>query len=187
MTMVRTGGRVLRGVAVWLTLPAALGLLLVMVVVPRLGGATPYTILTGSMQPTMPPGTLVVVRPTPFDDIDAGEVVTYQLRSGQRAVVTHRVIGRTVDAQGRPALITQGDANDTPDRQVVIQKQVRGTPWYTVPQLGRLNVAFVEQRALAGRVVAGALLAYTAFLILSGVRDRRSRKPVERPAEKVPS
>lgn len=174
--MIRTSGSILRRAAIVLTLLAALGLLLLMVVVPRLGGATAYTVLTGSMEPTLPPGTLVVVRPTAFDQIDAGEVVTFQLRPDEPAVVTHRVIGRTVDAQGRPALLTKGDANNTPDAGVVIAAQVRGTPWYSVPVLGRLNIAFVEQRALAATVVAVGLLVYTALLVVSGLRDRRTRR-----------
>lgn len=173
MTMIRTRG-ILGKAAIWLTLLAALGLLLVMVVVPRLGGATPYTVLTGSMRPTLPPGTLVVVRPTPFDQIDVGDVVTYQLRSGERAVVTHRVIGRTLDGENRPALITQGDANSTADPDLVIEVQVAGTPWYSVPWLGHLNVAAVGERAAAGRIVAAGLLGYVAFLIVGGLRRRRS-------------
>ena len=33
------------------------------IVIPRLTGSTPYTVLTGSMVPTYPPGTLIVVKP----------------------------------------------------------------------------------------------------------------------------
>jgi signal peptidase len=43
-----------------LLVTAAIG---IAVLVPRLGGATPYVVLTGSMEPRMPPGTLVVVKP----------------------------------------------------------------------------------------------------------------------------
>ncbi len=39
----------------WLVILAMVSLLAVAVVIPRLGGATPYTVLTGSMQPGMPP------------------------------------------------------------------------------------------------------------------------------------
>ncbi len=60
---------------------------------PRLGGATPYTVLTSSMEPEYPPGTLVVVRPVPIEEIGIGDVITYQLESGEPTVVTHRVVG----------------------------------------------------------------------------------------------
>ncbi|MFL6025080.1 MAG: hypothetical protein ACJ72O_17190, partial [Marmoricola sp.] len=61
------------------------------VVVPKLGGATSYTILTGSMRPHMPPGTLVVVKPDKPDQVRVGDVLTYQIESGKKAVATHRV------------------------------------------------------------------------------------------------
>lgn len=177
--MLRTAGRAATRTAVWLSLAVALGLLLAMVVVPRIGGAAGFTILTGSMQPNLPPGTFVAVRPTPFEGIDAGEVVTYQLRSGQRAVVTHRVIGRTIDADGRPALITQGDANNAPDPEVVIQPQVRGVLWYSAPFIGRLNIAAASERAIAKQVVAVGLLVYAGGLVLLALR-RRTRPATQK-------
>ena len=78
----------------WVVTLAAVAAIALAVVVPRLGGATPYTVLTGSMRPGMPPGTLVVVRPIEPDQIATGMVVTYQLRSGDPTVVTHRVLSQ---------------------------------------------------------------------------------------------
>ena len=53
----------------WLVILGAVAVLLVAVVVPRVAGATPYTVLTGSMAPAYPPGTLVVVRPVDPGDL----------------------------------------------------------------------------------------------------------------------
>lgn len=64
----------------WFVLLAALGMLLVMVVIPLLAGATPYTVLTGSMRPGMPPGSLAVVKPVDPHTLGIGDVVTYQVR-----------------------------------------------------------------------------------------------------------
>ncbi|WP_229051182.1 signal peptidase I [Aeromicrobium sp. Leaf350] len=179
MTMTSTLATAVRRTAIWLTLLAAVALLAVMVVVPRLGGGAPYTVLTGSMEPGLPPGTLVVIRPTDIDDIDVGDVVTFQLVSGERTTVTHRVIGKTLDEEGDPALLTKGDANNAPDDGIVLEEQVRGTLWYSVPYLGHLNVAAVEERALATRVVAVLLLGYAAFAGVGLFRSRRARLRAE--------
>ena len=56
--------------------------LLVALVVPRLGGTSPYVVLTGSMLPKIPPGTLVVGLPVDPMSVAPGDVVTYQIRSG---------------------------------------------------------------------------------------------------------
>ncbi|RYJ02767.1 MAG: signal peptidase I, partial [Actinomycetales bacterium] len=68
--------------AVWVLLLGFVAMLVVSVLVPRLAGATPYTVLTGSMRPTMPPGTLVVAKPVDPEALEVGDVVTVQLRSG---------------------------------------------------------------------------------------------------------
>jgi signal peptidase I len=55
-----------------------------LVLVPRIAGATPYTILAGSMMPDIPPGTIIAVKPTPFDQIRQGDVISYQIESASR-------------------------------------------------------------------------------------------------------
>ena len=56
-------------VAAWTVILGVAAVLAVAVLVPRVGGATPYTVLTGSMAPTYPPGSLVVVRPVDPESI----------------------------------------------------------------------------------------------------------------------
>ena len=124
----------------WLLTASAAALVLAAVVVPRLGGATPYTVLTGSMAPVYPPGSLVVVRPVESTEVRIGDVVTYQLRSGEPAVATHRVVGVGWSADGERLLTTQGDANPVPDAEPVRGVQLRGEVWYSLPWVGHLNV-----------------------------------------------
>lgn len=169
----------------WLIIIAVAALLAAAVVVPRAGGATPYAVETGSMRPDYPPGTLVVARPTSFGDITIGDVITYQLRSGEPAVVTHRVIATKTEPDGSKVLITQGDANDVPDQNAVQEVQVKGTLWYAVPHLGRVNgLLSGGERQAAVYGVALALLGYAAFMFVTSVRDRRRARPTDdTPAE----
>ncbi len=109
-----------------------------MIVVPLAIGATPFTVLTGSMEPSMPPGSLVVTRPVDPDTIDIGDVVTYQLRSNEPEVVTHRVVGVGFGTGGERVFVTRGDANDVND-EPVRAVQVRGVVAYHLPYLGHLN------------------------------------------------
>jgi signal peptidase len=155
-------------------------LALVVIVVPRVAGATPMTILTSSMEPTLPPGTLIVVRPTPFKQIRIGDVLTYQIRSGDPAVVSHRVIGVNSVSDGTFTFVTKGDNNDHAD-PVVIEAQVRGTLWYSVPLLGYVNNAVSgQERPWIVPAVAVLLLAYAGYLVTSGtitsVRRRRRKR-----------
>jgi signal peptidase len=170
------GGRLLPLVS-WCVLLVAGGALLVSVVVPRLAGATPYTVLTSSMEPTYPPGTLVVVRPVPVEDIGVGDVITYQLESGRPAVVTHRVVavGASIGS-GKRTFTTRGDANGADDPAPVRPVQVRGVLWYHVPFLGRVSTALDgDQRQLATYGVAAGLLGYAALMFASSISTRRRR------------
>lgn len=161
-------------VLAWLVILGVVGVLAVAVAVPRIAGATPYTVLTGSMAPSYPPGTLVVVKPVDFDQIGIGDVVTYQIESGKPAVATHRVVGEANRFDGTRVLITQGDANGDPDPLPVTAVQVRGELWYSVPYLGHVNTALSgSQRQLAVWVVAGLLVGYAAYMFVGSVRDRR--------------
>lgn len=161
-------------VLAWLVILGAAVVLAAAVLVPRLAGATPYTVLTGSMEPTHPPGSLVVVKPVPVEEIRTGDVVTYQRESGKPAVVTHRVTRVGTDLEGEISLTTQGDANDVADSEPVRAVQVKGRVWYAVPHLGHVNnVLTGARRQLVVYVVGGGLLTYAGYMFTSSIRDRR--------------
>lgn len=168
--IVRRAGTALTAVV----LLAAAAILAVAVLVPRLAGATPYTVLTGSMQPAYPPGTMIVARPVTADDVALGTVITFQLTSGDPTVVTHRVVTIARKPDGDLRFQTKGDANDAPDPQWVRPEQVRGALWYAVPRLGYLSDLLTgEQRQRGVVVVAVVLLGYAALMAAGGARDRR--------------
>ena len=154
---------------------AAVSVVAAAVLVPRIGGATPYAVLSGSMSPTYPPGTMVVARPRAADAIGVGTVITFQLASGQPEVATHRVVAVARHPDGRVRFQTRGDANNGPDPQWVRPEQVRGALWYAVPYLGRLSWLLTgEQRQWGVQVVAFLLLGYAAVTFVRG-RLRRGR------------
>ncbi|MFP5019000.1 hypothetical protein ACKLTP_18800, partial [Paenarthrobacter ureafaciens] len=59
----------------------------VLILVPKLIGAQTYSVLTNSMAPKYSPGTFIVVQPVPFDELKLGDVITYQIKSGQPGVI----------------------------------------------------------------------------------------------------
>ncbi len=137
-----------------------LALALAVVAVPALAGARPLTVLSGSMEPALPVGSTVVVRPEPAEGIVVGDVVTFTDReegSGETRVVTHRV----VEVRPGPEFVTRGDANDAPDQGVVAAADVLGVQWYHVPYVGLLR-----ERLLTP---PGAFFALGAVLLAAAV------------------
>ncbi len=163
-------------VVAWLVILSVAAMVTAGVLIPRLGGATPYTILTGSMRPDMPPGTLAVVKPTSAEDIRAGDVITYQLESGKPAVVTHRVVSVGFNGKSERVFRTQGDANNVADAKPVMGVQVKGKLWYSVPYLGHVNNAITgKERSLTMIIVVSGLLLYASYMFTTALRDRTGR------------
>lgn len=82
-------------------------------------GLKAMNIATGSMQPHMPPGTLVIVHSVPLSSIKAGDVITFANPNNAKANITHRVKEVTKINGVTPAFITQGDANPVTDGAIV--------------------------------------------------------------------
>ncbi|MDI3329716.1 MAG: signal peptidase I [Micrococcus sp.] len=151
---------------------------IILIVVPLLTGSQTYSVLTSSMAPTYPPGTFLVVKPTEFDQLQVGDVVTFQIESGRPEVITHRIIGFTASQDGERLLITQGDNNDVADPEPVKDIQVRGTLFYAVPYVGFVaNALGNANRSTVVTVLAVALIAWGALtMVLGVVRDRREKR-----------
>lgn len=145
------------------------------VLVPRLAGATPYAVASGSMEPTLPIGALAVVRPS--ESVALGDVITFQLRSGEPEVATHRVVGLGFTTDGEPRYTTRGDANEISDRVAVAPEQLRGKLWYSVPYLGYVSALLSGQDRQWLAVAAAVLLgAYAAWQVVAARREHGRRE-----------
>jgi signal peptidase len=177
-----------RGLLHYLGLGLSAGLLLfvafvaaLVVVVPAATGSTPYTILTTSMEPSYPPGTLIIVKPTDPQAINVGDVVTYQVKSNEPEVITHRVIQilHSSDPDVELQFVTQGDNNGSPDG-AIRAVQIRGVVWYAVPWIGYINnVVNGDARAVVIPLVAIALFGYAGWMIVSAVLGRRRKREAQ--------
>lgn len=155
---------------------SALSTLLVVVIVllavalvgVRLVGLTPYTVLSGSMEPAYHVGSLIYVKKTAPENISVGTPITFVVNE-DLLVATHRVVDIAVtdtrqeplldETTGEPLLDengealyqevpleeptyyfqTKGDANDAVDGTPVHYKNVLGTPVFSLPYLGYLS------------------------------------------------
>lgn len=164
-----------RGFVVGVLLAIVCALALFTVVIPFILGGQSYTVLTGSMRPSLEQGHLIAVRPTPIDDVRVGDIVTYQRHSGQPEVVTHRVVAVGVDGTGERILTTQGDANNVADAEPVRAVQVRGVLVYAIPWLGWINIWATPAVKSVVVAVIGVLAIGWGVVALVGDAVRRRR------------
>lgn len=133
---------------------------------PRFGGYRVMTVLTASMRPSMPEGSLIVQTPVPLDRVAVGDVITYRIPVDDRRIVTHRVV-EVVAGGDRPVVRTKGDANNAPDTWLARLEGSR--TWkvrFAVPRAGYVVQAL--RQPLAQRLT---LLAVPFVLALVWLRD----------------
>lgn len=97
------------------------------------GGDTSYVVLSGSMEPAISPGDVVIVQDTTVSAVGVGDVVTFG--TGSETPTTHRVVD-VVEQDGQTTLRTKGDANEDPDAGVVTAEQLRGEVILVLPLIG---------------------------------------------------
>jgi signal peptidase len=170
---VRRGFRRVLGL-LWLASLAVLVGLVLLTHVGRLAGFESFAIRGGSMAPTLPVGSLVVVGRIDPATIEPGDVVTYRGENG--VVVTHRVV--EVDAsEAEVWLRTRGDANATPDGAPVPLRAVVGGVTAVIPLLGFLAGMLTLPAGVAS--VAAYFLALTLGAWLLEDERPQARAPRE--------
>ena len=97
----------------------------------------PVAVATGSMEPTVAVGDVVVTCPSSAENLREGDIIRYQ--KGATTVI-HRIVACTQDENGGLAFITQGDSNNTPDADPVLPEQVLGRVVFNIPKLGYLSL-----------------------------------------------
>lgn len=152
-------------------LVAVLAALAVVAVIPRAVHGAALTVLTGSMTPTIPVGSVAVVRPVDPGTLHVGDVVTYQKAPGKPELITHRIIAIHTDTTP-VTLITKGDANRGADVEPVPVTAVRGRVLFHVPYLGTFRNA-VGTGGFGLLLVITGLVGYAITQLASALRDRR--------------
>ena len=104
---------------------------LAVTLLPIAFGWHPYVIVTGSMEPGISAGDIVLASPDPVIEESLGRVITFEDPAQEGFVLTHRLVSSNEDG----TLVTKGDANPTVDSVPVPRESITG--------LGRLLVQFV--------------------------------------------
>lgn len=151
----------------------ALGILLIGI--PGVTGGAALTVLTGSMSPTIPAGSVVVVQPKDPAEIAVGDVITFQPEL-DAMYVTHRVIEVGHDASGNRMFFTQGDANPTPDQNPVAAAGVAGVVNIHIPHLGHATSRINGRMGLVGvALVLAFLFVSSQIKVIRGELRGRDR------------
>ena len=147
---------------------ALLGSLLT-VATTNLLGYSSYVIYSGSMEPTVKVGSLLVTRPADVEDLRVGDVITYR-SPGNHTTLTHRIVSIRQE-DGERVFQTKGDASLEPDpREIILRGQVSRMA-FDIPYLGYV-VDFAK--SIQG-VVLLLLVPAAGLLLMQGLKAWKAR------------
>jgi signal peptidase len=134
---------------VWLTMWAAIA--------PPAFGWSPVAVTSGSMEPRIDTGDIVIVEPFDGGVLAPGTVIVFD-SSSSRGKITHRIVEVTASGD----YVTRGDANGRIDSTPVSPDEIVGVGRMLVPGVGR-PIVWVENGQWSMLVAAGLVLLLAAW------------------------
>ncbi|MEK7176696.1 MAG: signal peptidase I [Patescibacteria group bacterium] len=142
---------------------------------PIPGNVEVKIVKSGSMEPTIPTGSLVFVKPKA--EYSVGDIITFGQDTKSEIPTTHRITEVQV-GEGGTVFMTKGDANEEGDPQPVPASEVIGLVWFHVPYAGYI-IDLARQpwgfTFLIG-IPAALIIMDEALRIISEVREMRRRR-----------
>ncbi len=147
---------------------------------PFAGAVELFSVRSGSMEPALPTGSLIFVRPA--SEYVVGDIITVQ--TTDEKTVTHRIV-EVLSTDMGVAFRTKGDNNEEPDPVDVMPVDVIGKTLVTIPFIG-YPVAYAQtQNGFLILIVLPAILIIMSeiFSISREVRRLWRKRSMMRPAD----
>jgi signal peptidase len=162
-------------------------------------GIQPLKVLSGSMEPNIPVGSLLYITKADPDELKVGDPITFQIASAVEApnsiakdpdqvgLCTHRIVDIIRDEDGRLWFRTKGDANDVSDAYIAANR-IEGVYLCHIPVFG--YVAHFVQTPPGSYVTIMIALLVILFMMAPDMLDSFFRKDEEEnkaaPADAAP-
>lgn len=132
---------------------------------PDLVGIKSYVIISGSMQPELNIGDIVIVKKV--ENLQEGDIISF--RQGQ-SVITHR-INKIMNENGEIVYQTKGDNNNIEDSGTITDSVIEGKVIGKIPKLGNVSL-FLQNKII---LIIMVLLLY-AYIYYSGMKEKRRKE-----------
>jgi signal peptidase len=139
---------------------------------PAFLGYKMYVIISGSMQPELEVGDIVVVKKINPNDLKKDDVISF--RKGQ-TIITHR-IAEVKNAEEKLQFLTKGDNNNTSDKDLVSEKEVEGIVVNKIQKLGKIVLKLRDKT-----LIIFIILIYYVFLMYDqSIQKRKNIRRIKR-------
>lgn len=137
-------------------------LLAVLLAGTRVIGLTPYTVLSGSMEPTYHVGSIIYVKDVDPAELNVGDPVTFRLSGG--TIATHRIIEIQNDGASQLSFRTKGDANKSADG-LSPASAIIGKPVFSICYLGYVSNFLQKPQGIICVVGCTAVVLALSYMV----------------------
>lgn len=113
---------------------ATIAVISLLTILPLRTPIKPFIVLSGSMRPWMPEGSIVFVRRN-ISNLKKGDIITFKKPGDPTQNITHRIIDER-NNNGKTEYQTKGDANNAPDSWALPKGAIWGKALFAIPLLG---------------------------------------------------
>lgn len=130
----------------------------------RIFGIQVFGVLTGSMEPSYPTGSLIYVKDVDAKDLRVNDVITFSI--SPNVIATHRIVELVPD-ENNPSIVryrTKGDANNDVDASLVSANNIIGKAMFAIPKMGYL-ASYIQQPPglYVAILVCGLMIAFVFY------------------------
>ncbi len=153
-------------------------LFVVMSLFPVTGNYKILVVKSGSMEPAIHTGAVVVTRPE--SEYRVGDIITFKNKGDAKNSITHRIV-KAETVGGSAVYTTKGDANNADDTGKVPKSEVIGKVLFSVPYFG-YAVDFAKKPlgfALLVIVPAGLIILEEVLKIINEIKNMKKEKKLK--------
>ena len=133
--------------------------------IPNLFGYKVFNVISGSMEPTLEIGDIVIAKETEIENIKQEDIITFRQ---ENSIVTHRVID-IIKENGKTFYQTKGDNNNANDEKLVEYQNVEGIYVLKISKIGIL----ISKLQNTTSIIIIVLVLYLVYKILQIKDDRK--------------
>ena len=160
------------------TRSAAAGMIVALMLaaaVPVAFGGKSFSVMSGSMEPSISTGDLVITKTISPRDAANGDIVTFNDPQKKGRLLTHRVATSAPNGDNF-SFVTKGDANNTVERWSVPAGGTIGQVMFRLPKLG-YALSFTRTPVARMALITIPALLLAGFALMSIWRPRREEAP----------
>lgn len=136
--------------------------------IPSLFGYKAFAIVSGSMEPTLKIGDLIIIKEAKQTEIKEQDIISF---SEKNSIITHRVV-KIIEESGQKLYQTKGDNNNSNDDKMPTYNEIEGVYKFRVPFIGKI--------VILAQNIWGIIIIFGTIYIIYIISDEKEKRKISR-------